>query len=87
MKAAVLGSPIAHSLSPVLHRAGYRALGIDGQWSYDRFEVDEAALPDVAAHVRPRALCLGNLFRDQLDRYGELELVAERWRAAAAVFC
>ena len=32
--------------------------------------------------MRPRALCLGNLFRDQLDRYGELELVAERWREA-----
>jgi UDP-N-acetylmuramyl tripeptide synthase len=44
------------------------------------FEVDEAALPQVAALVRPRVLCLGNLFRDQLDRYGELELVAERWR-------
>jgi lipid II isoglutaminyl synthase (glutamine-hydrolysing) len=46
------------------------------------FEVDEAALPEVARRVRPRALCLGNLFRDQLDRYGELELVAERWRRA-----
>jgi UDP-N-acetylmuramyl tripeptide synthase len=46
------------------------------------FEVDEAALPEVAARIRPRALTLGNLFRDQLDRYGELELVAERWRAA-----
>jgi len=46
------------------------------------FEVDEGALPEVAARTRPRALCLGNLFRDQLDRYGELELVAERWRAA-----
>jgi lipid II isoglutaminyl synthase (glutamine-hydrolysing) len=46
------------------------------------FEVDEAALPDVARRVRPKALCLGNLFRDQLDRYGELELVAERWRGA-----
>ena len=44
------------------------------------FEVDEAALPQVAALVRPRVLCLGNLFRDQLDRYGELELIAERWR-------
>ena len=30
--------------------------------------------------MRPRVLCLGNLFRDQLDRYGELELIAERWR-------
>ena len=47
------------------------------------FEVDEAALPEVARRLRPRALCLGNLFRDQLDRYGELELVAGRWRRIA----
>jgi UDP-N-acetylmuramyl tripeptide synthase len=47
------------------------------------FEVDEAALPEVARLVRPRVLCLANLFRDQLDRYGELELVAARWRALA----
>ena len=46
------------------------------------FEVDEAALPEVVRRLSPRAVCLGNLFRDQLDRYGELELVAERWRAA-----
>src|SRR5215831_14811686 len=46
------------------------------------FEVDEAALPEVARRVRPRALLLGNLFRDQLDRYGELEHVATRWREA-----
>ena len=45
------------------------------------FEVDEAALPEVARRVRPRVVSLGNLFRDQLDRYGELEIVAERWRA------
>ncbi|CAM5281928.1 shikimate dehydrogenase [Streptomyces californicus] len=43
-RAAVLGSPIAHSLSPVLHRAAYAELGLE-YWSYDRFEVDEAALP------------------------------------------
>jgi shikimate dehydrogenase len=43
-RAAVLGSPIAHSLSPVLHRAAYAELGLDG-WTYDRFEVDEAQLP------------------------------------------
>ena len=47
------------------------------------FEVDEAAFPEVAVRVRPRAVCLGNLFRDQLDRYGELEHVAARWRDAA----
>jgi lipid II isoglutaminyl synthase (glutamine-hydrolysing) len=46
------------------------------------FEVDEGAFPDVARRIRPRAVCLGNLFRDQLDRYGELEAIAERWRAA-----
>jgi lipid II isoglutaminyl synthase (glutamine-hydrolysing) len=48
------------------------------------FEVDEAALPEVARRLRPRALALGNLFRDQLDRYGELELLAQRWRTTAA---
>ncbi|MFD3520690.1 shikimate dehydrogenase [Streptomyces sp. NPDC058653] len=42
-RAAVLGSPIAHSLSPVLHRAAYAELGLT-HWSYDRFEVAEAGL-------------------------------------------
>jgi UDP-N-acetylmuramyl tripeptide synthase len=46
------------------------------------FEVDEGALPEVARRLQPRAVCLGNLFRDQLDRYGELELIADRWREA-----
>jgi UDP-N-acetylmuramyl tripeptide synthase len=46
------------------------------------FEVDEGAFPDVARRVRPRVVCLSNLFRDQLDRYGELERIAERWREA-----
>ncbi|MGA5196858.1 shikimate dehydrogenase [Streptomyces exfoliatus] len=49
-RAAVLGSPIAHSLSPVLHRAAYAELGLDA-WSYDRFEVDEAALPGFVAEL------------------------------------
>jgi shikimate dehydrogenase len=44
MKAAVLGSPVAHSLSPALHRAAYRALGLAG-WSYEAIECDEAGLP------------------------------------------
>jgi UDP-N-acetylmuramyl tripeptide synthase len=46
------------------------------------FEVDEGAFPDVSKRIRPRAVCLANLFRDQLDRYGELERIAERWRLA-----
>jgi len=45
-------------------------------------EVDEGALFEAAARMRPRVVALSNLFRDQLDRYGELELVAERWRKA-----
>jgi len=48
------------------------------------FEVDEGALPEVAQRLDPRALLLANLFRDQLDRYGELEIVAARWRRAVA---
>jgi shikimate dehydrogenase len=52
MKAAVLGSPIAHSLSPVLHRAGYQALGLDG-WSYQAIECDEAHLPALISGCGP----------------------------------
>ena len=47
-------------------------------------EVDEGALPEVLRRVRPHAILLANLFRDQLDRYGELEHIAERWRACVA---
>jgi UDP-N-acetylmuramyl tripeptide synthase len=43
-------------------------------------EVDEAALPAVARAVQPRALVLMNLFRDQLDRYGELDTLVDIWR-------
>ena len=44
MKAAVLGSPVGHSLSPVLHRAAYTELGLTG-WSYQAIECAEAELP------------------------------------------
>jgi len=47
-RAAVLGSPIAHSLSPVLHTAAYAALGLDG-WTYSAIECDEAGLPGLLA--------------------------------------
>jgi len=43
------------------------------------FEVDEAWLPRVADQLEPKLMLLSNLFRDQLDRYGELELLADRW--------
>ena len=52
MKAAVLGSPIAHSLSPVLHGAGYAALGLD-DWTYQAIECDEAGLADLVTSLGP----------------------------------
>jgi UDP-N-acetylmuramyl tripeptide synthase len=48
------------------------------------FELDEAWLPRVAPQLRPRLLVLGNLFRDQLDRYGELERLADDWAELVA---
>ncbi len=46
------------------------------------FETDEATLPRAAGLLRPRAMAFTNLFRDQLDRYGEVESVAALWREA-----
>ena len=70
------GANLLSGVASTLLSAGGAELGL--------LEVDEAALPEVARRVHPRAVLLGNLFRDQLDRYGELELVAERWRTAVA---
>jgi len=70
------GANLVSGIASTLLRADGAELGL--------FEVDEGALPEVARRVRPKALLLGNLFRDQLDRYGELELVAARWRAAVS---
>jgi UDP-N-acetylmuramyl tripeptide synthase len=70
------GANLVSGIASTLLASGDAELGL--------LEVDEAALPEVLRRVRPRAVSLGNLFRDQLDRYGELELVAERWREAIA---
>jgi UDP-N-acetylmuramyl tripeptide synthase len=48
------------------------------------FEVDEFWLASVAGSLRPRVIVLANLFRDQLDRYGELETIGERWATVVA---
>jgi UDP-N-acetylmuramyl tripeptide synthase len=48
------------------------------------FETDEAALPQALAEVGPRLVLVHNLFRDQLDRYGEVDSVAGAWRTALA---
>ena len=49
-RAAVVGSPVAHSLSPVLHGAAYAALGLD-DWTYERIERDAAGLPALVASL------------------------------------
>jgi lipid II isoglutaminyl synthase (glutamine-hydrolysing) len=67
----------------LLSGIGSALLSADGA-DLGLFETDEAALPEAIERTQPRAVLLGNLFRDQLDRYGELELVAERWRQATA---
>jgi UDP-N-acetylmuramyl tripeptide synthase len=70
------GANLASGIASALMDAGDAELAL--------LEVDEGAFPAIARQVRPRAVLLGNLFRDQLDRYGELELIAERWRYAVA---
>jgi shikimate dehydrogenase len=52
MRAAVMGAPIGHSLSPYLHRAAYREMGLAG-WTYEAFECDEARLPALLRELRP----------------------------------
>jgi shikimate dehydrogenase len=49
-RAAVVGSPVAHSLSPVLHGAAYRSLGLT-DWTYERIEADAAALPALVSSL------------------------------------
>ncbi len=73
---ANMASGIATALLDATRRRGH----IDGELGL--FEVDELWLDAVAAQLRPHAILLGNLFRDQLDRYGELERIAERWASA-----
>jgi len=68
------GANLASGVASTLLSARDAELGL--------LEVDEFALPEILRRTRPRVVALGNLFRDQLDRYGELEHIAERWRAS-----
>ncbi|GAA1431060.1 shikimate dehydrogenase [Microlunatus lacustris] len=81
-RCAVLGSPIAHSLSPALHRAAYAELGLD--WSYDRFELAEDGLaPFVAGCDRSwRGLSLTMPLKVVALALGQVEPLAARVGAA-----
>jgi UDP-N-acetylmuramyl tripeptide synthase len=71
---ANMAGGIAATLAGASRGGGRRLTGDQGL-----FEVDEFWLGPVVEELEPKALLLGNLFRDQLDRYGELETIADRW--------
>ncbi|HUA06007.1 MAG TPA: Mur ligase family protein [Solirubrobacteraceae bacterium] len=96
--AAMVASVLGHAGVPVVHnRAGANMAGgvastllaaargggrIEGELGL--FEIDEFWLDRVTPQLEPRAILLGNLFRDQLDRYGELDTIADRWAGVAS---
>ena len=73
------GANMAGGVASTLLDAARADGTIDGDFGL--FEVDEFWLHRVCSALAPRAIVLGNLFRDQLDRYGELETIADRWAA------
>lgn len=80
---ANLASGVATALLALGHGGG-RGGGQGQAPQLGIFEVDEAALPEIAAQTQPRLVVLLNLFRDQLDRHGELEAIASRWQTMIA---
>src|SRR5205823_1476911 len=76
------GANMAGGVASALLSAARATGGIAGEVGL--FELDEFWLDRVVAELEPRAVLLANLFRDQLDRYGELETIADRWAAVAA---
>jgi UDP-N-acetylmuramyl tripeptide synthase len=87
MIAAILAADGRH---PVHNRAGSNMTWgvatalLEQQGSEGLFEVDEAWLPRVTEQLEPSLIVLGNLFRDQLDRYGEMEALADEWAKTVA---
>ncbi|MDE3070147.1 MAG: DUF1727 domain-containing protein, partial [Acidobacteriota bacterium] len=76
------GANMAGGIASALIEAALPGGAISGELGL--FEVDEMWLDALVAELEPRLIVLGNLLRDQLDRYGELESIAERWRTALA---
>ena len=94
MLASILGSSglrVLHNRAGANLLSGLTASAIAGADLLGRpradlaiFETDEAHVPGALAETRPRVVLVLNLFRDQLDRYGEVDTIARRWRAAFA---
>ncbi|HZO06702.1 MAG TPA: Mur ligase family protein, partial [Solirubrobacterales bacterium] len=87
MVAAILA---ADGRQPVHNRAGSNMTWgvatalLEQRGEEGLFEVDEAWLPRVSEQLGPKLIVLGNLFRDQLDRYGEMEALADEWAKTVA---
>ncbi|WP_276522349.1 MurT ligase domain-containing protein [Kallotenue papyrolyticum] len=94
MLAAILqrhGWRVLHNRAGANLITGLTATAIAGADAWGRlraeiglFETDEAHLPAAIGETQPRVVLVLNLFRDQLDRYGEVDTIAKRWRAALA---
>ena len=83
MLASVLeaaGRPAVHNRAGANTHWGVATALLDGAGADGVFEVDEAWMPLVAHEIRPRVIVLGNLFRDRLDGYGEIEWLIRVWR-------
>ncbi len=76
------GANMAGGVASALLHAAHAGGGMDGRMGL--FELDEFWLDRVALDLKPRALLLSNLFRDQLDRYGELDAIADAWAGLVA---
>jgi UDP-N-acetylmuramyl tripeptide synthase len=87
MVAAILGrtgTRLVHNRAGANMAGGVATALASGRGDFGLFEVDEFWLGQVVDELHPRALLLANLFRDQLDRYGELDTIADRWAQVAA---
>jgi UDP-N-acetylmuramyl tripeptide synthase len=86
----IAGILAADGRHPVHNRAGSNMTWgvatalLEQRGSEGLFEVDEAWLPRVCEQLEPTLIVLGNLFRDQLDRYGEMEALADEWAKTVA---
>ncbi|HEX8120040.1 MAG TPA: MurT ligase domain-containing protein [Solirubrobacteraceae bacterium] len=75
------GTSLVHNRAGANMAGGVASALLGARGDMGLFEVDEFWLDRVVPQLRPRAVLLANLFRDQLDRYGELEIIADRWAA------
>src|SRR5712692_1228405 len=76
------GRQLVHNRAGANLMTGITTALLNGRGDTGLFEVDEATLPAAIAELRPRLVLCLNLFRDQLDRYGELNTLGSKWAAA-----